>query len=226
MIEALMPEAVHCAESFGEITTDPDTALFPEEAAAVANAVAKRRREFADVRAAARRALAELGYPAAPILPGERGAPGWPAGVAGSMTHCDGYRGAVVARDTRFASLGVDAEPCLPLPEGVLQMISLPEEREALARLAGRGLAVHGDRLLFCAKEAVYKAWFPLTRQWLEFEEAQVDLRADGGFSARLLVPGPVVDGTRIEGFEGRWLAERGLLIAAIAVPRPGPAAS
>ncbi len=28
-----------------------------------------------------------------PILPGERGAPGWPVGVVGSMTHCDGYRG-------------------------------------------------------------------------------------------------------------------------------------
>jgi 4'-phosphopantetheinyl transferase EntD len=35
-----------------------------------------------------------------------------------------------------------------------------PEERELLATLPG---PVHWDRLLFSAKESVYKAWYPLT---------------------------------------------------------------
>lgn len=220
MIESLLPPAVRCAESFGAVTADPQAVLFPEELAVVAKAVDKRRGEFAEVRVAARRALAELGRPAAPILPGERGAPGWPSGVVGSMTHCDGYRAAVVARESELVSLGVDAEPDLPLPDGVFAMISLPEERGTVAGLAGPQPAVNWERLLFCAKEAVYKTWFPLTRAWLDFGEASVDLRPDGTFSARLLVPGPMVGGERLGGFDGRWLARNGLLVAAIAVER------
>ncbi len=37
------------------------------------------------------------------------------------------------------------------------------------------------DRLLFSAKESVYKAWFPLTGRWLGFEEAAITINpADG----------------------------------------------
>jgi 4'-phosphopantetheinyl transferase EntD len=76
------------------------------------------------------------------------------------------------------------------------------------------------DRLLFCAKEAVYKAWFPLAGRWLGFEEAAITFAPDAGtFSARLLVPGPAVGGGPLDGFSGRWLARGGLLLAAIAVP-------
>ncbi|NDZ87966.1 4'-phosphopantetheinyl transferase, partial [Streptomyces sp. SID10115] len=72
-----------------ETHEDPaDAVLFPAEEAVVANAVDKRRKEFTTVRHCARTALARIGVPAAPILPGHRGAPGWPDGVVGSMTHC------------------------------------------------------------------------------------------------------------------------------------------
>jgi 4'-phosphopantetheinyl transferase EntD len=77
------------------------------------------------------------------------------------------------------------------------------------------------DRLLFCAKEAVYKAWFPLTGQWLGFAVADITIDAtDGTFSARLLVPVPALDGAPLgDGFAGRWLASDDLLLTAIAVP-------
>jgi 4'-phosphopantetheinyl transferase EntD len=219
VIGGILPDGVRHAEFFGGAGTDVDLdeVLFPEEAAVVARAVDKRRREFAVVRVAARRALAELGHPAAPILPGERGAPQWPAGVVGSMTHCEGYQAAVVARADGFASIGIDAEPDLPLPDGVLRLVSLPDEQVALSDLAEKQPAVNWDRLLFCAKEAVYKTWFPLTLQWLDFAEALVDLRPDGTFSALLQVPGPMVGATRLDGFEGRWLASDGLIVTAIA---------
>ncbi|WP_433393227.1 4'-phosphopantetheinyl transferase family protein [Micromonospora sp. KLBMP9576] len=174
------------------------------------------------MRHCARRALATLGLPAVPILSGQRGAPLWPDGVVGSMTHCAGYRAAVLGRRTAFVTLGVDAEPHAPLPDGVLDAIALPAERERLARLAAAQPAVCWDRLLFSAKESVYKAWFPLTRRWLDFSEADIVVDpAAGLFHATLLVPGPVLDGTRLGAFTGRYRVDRGLVVTAIGVPAP-----
>ena len=84
---------------------------------------------------------------------------------------------------------------------------------------AARPEAVCWDRLLFCAKESVYKAWFPLTQEWLGFDDAEITIDVGGTFTARLLVPGPLVNGAPLTSLHGRWLAVRGLLVAAIALP-------
>ncbi|MFD7921363.1 4'-phosphopantetheinyl transferase [Streptomyces sp. NPDC059740] len=241
MIARLLPPAVAVEEAFDDALAG--ARLFPEEEEAVAQAVAKRRTEFTVARACARRALQRLGHAAVPIPRGERGAPVFPPGLVGSLTHCDGYRAAALARTGDLASVGVDAEPHLPLPEGVLEAVSLPQERRRLAARSAAVPSVHWDRLLFCAKEAVYKTWFPLTRRWLDFSEADITPLADDGappapggaatagpsqpvttgtFTARLLVPGPVVAGRTVEVFHGRWAVSRGLVGAAIGMPVDG----
>ncbi|MFJ8629970.1 4'-phosphopantetheinyl transferase [Streptomyces sp. NPDC093568] len=224
MIEELLPDPVVTVEAYGN--EEPAAgALYPEEEAIVAQAVAKRRREFAVVRVCARSAMEKLGVPPRPILPGERGAPGWPAGLVGSMTHCDGYHAAALVRAADLASLGIDAEPHQTLPEGVLPAVALPAEADRLRRLAGDHPDIHWDRLLFSAKESVYKAWFPLTGKWLDFTEADIDVFVDpgerhsGGFRARLLVPGPRVGEHRLDHFDGRWTVRRGLVATAVSVP-------
>ena len=214
MIEQILPAAVASAEAFED---PPALLLFPEEEALVGRAVDKRRREFATARGCARTALAALGVQPAPILPGERGSPQWPGGIVGSITHCAGYRAAAVARACDVPTIGLDAEPHEVLPGGVLDVISLPAERERLRALAAAEPGICWDRLLFCAKEATYKAWFPLARRWLGFEEADILINAaDGSFETRLLVPGPTVGGAPLAGFSGRWLAREGLLLTAI----------
>lgn len=216
MIEELLPPVAVVSA----LRTDPPGAtLFAEEEAQVARAVAKRRAEFTTVRHCARDALARLGVPPAPILPGPRGAPIWPAGVVGSMTHCDGYRAAAVARATDLHSLGIDAEPNDRLPDGVLEAVSLPEERDWIQRRRAVRPEVWWDRLLFSAKESVYKAWFPLTGRWLDFSEALITPVDDGAFTARLLVPGPTVNGVQLAGFSGRWATRGGIVATAITVP-------
>ncbi|WP_440581907.1 4'-phosphopantetheinyl transferase family protein [Streptomyces flavofungini] len=204
-----------------ETHDDPaDAVLFAEEAAVVANAVAKRRNEFTTVRHCARAALSRIGVAPAPILPGQRGAPRWPAGVVGSMTHCAGYRAAVVARADEVISLGIDAEPAEPLrDQGVLELVADATERAALADLAARQPGTPWDRLLFSAKESVYKTWFPLTGRWLGFEEARLDLATDGTFTARLLVEGPVVEGAELKVFSGQWVVRDGIAATAIVLP-------
>lgn len=215
MIERLLPTPVIGVEAFDDAEPAP---LFPAEEALVARAVPKRRTEFATGRRCARAALARLGHASGPLLTGERGAPLWPDGVVGSITHTDGYRAAIVAEHREMATLGLDAEPNLPLPDGVGPLVASPAESVALTALSQQRPDVCWDRLLFCVKESTYKAWFPVTGEWLDFHEAEVSLRG-GTFEVRLSRHGEFLDGRPLTGFTGRWLAGRGLLLAIITVP-------
>lgn len=216
MIEELLPPAVASAESLDD---PPEAVLFPEEEAVLTRAVGKRRREFTTARFCARKALREIGVPPAPLVPGERGAPTWPAGVVGSMTHCVGYRAAAVARASDVLTVGIDAEPHEALPSGVLQAVAHPAEIDHLAELSTAEPSVRWDRLLFSCKESVYKAWYPVAREWLGFEDAELafDLPA-GTFTARLAKKGPELAGAPLSEFTGRWLVRAGFVLSAIAL--------
>jgi 4'-phosphopantetheinyl transferase EntD len=218
VIEKIVPATAACAEAF---TDPPDPGLFPQEAALLAGAAAGRRREFATARSCARRALADLGVTPAPVLRGERGEPRWPPGIVGSITHCAGYRAAVVARATDVPAIGVDAEPGEPLPDGVLGIVSGPGERERLRHLAAAAPGTCWDRLLFSAKESVYKAWFPLTGRWLGFEDVDLSIDPGGTFAARPLPGAARAGGSLLTGFAGRWLASDGLILTAVTGPPP-----
>jgi 4'-phosphopantetheinyl transferase EntD len=216
VIEEILPAKVASSETFDD---SAEVTLFTEEEAAIARSVNKRRHEFRTARLCARRALAALGLPAVPVLPGVRGAPQWPDGVVGSMTHCDGYRAAALAYATDLRTIGIDAEPHDVLPDGVLGVVALPQEQERLASLRARSPETHWDRLLFSAKESVYKAWFPLAARWLGFEDADITIDpVQSSFTVRLLVPAPKVDGIELTGFTGRWLVRDGLVITTIAM--------
>jgi 4'-phosphopantetheinyl transferase EntD len=213
MIAELLPTSVASADAFED---PPDATLWPGEHATVARALERRRREFTTARVCARAALARLGMEPAAIVPDQRGVPVWPTGIVGSITHCDGYRAAAVARESEVVTIGVDAEPNEPLPSGVLPLVSRAEERIHLARLAAERPDVCWDRLLFSVKESVYKAWFPLTRRWLGFEQALVTFDpGTGTFSAQLR---DVASVGRITGFRGRWLVRDGLALTATTI--------
>jgi 4'-phosphopantetheinyl transferase EntD len=219
MIEQILPSRVAAAESFGD---DPTALLFPEERAIVARAVESRQREFATARSCARAAMARLGMPEVAVGSGTRGMPQWPEGVAGSITHCTGYRGAAVALKEDVVSLGIDAEPNEALPDpGMLELIALNEERDRLGKLAADDPLISWDRLLFSAKESVYKTWYPLTHRWLDFESADIVIHPRAGtFTVSLLVPGPLVAGVPLSRLNGRWLAGQAFLVTAVVVPR------
>lgn len=223
MIEEILPPGVASADTFAD---PPEATLLGEEAAIVEPMAGKRRREFTTGRWAAREAMAQLGHPPVPLPRGPRGAPQWPVGLIGSITHCPGYRAAAVAESGRFSLLGIDAEPDEPMPADVFIAVSLPAERERVAALHRQHPGPSWERLLFSAKESVYKTWFPLMGRWLDFEEADVTIDPVGGtFRARLLVAGPWLHGRELTGFTGRWLTRKGLLLTAIAgdvAPPPG----
>lgn len=219
LVSAVLPDADGLA--YSEVYSDPpDLAPLPEEEPLIARSVDKRRNEFITVRHCARVALGELGLPPVPILKGEKGEPCWPDGVVGSLTHCTGYRGAVVGRTDAVRSVGIDAEPHDVLPDGVLNAITLEEERHEISALPA---GLHWDRILFCAKEATYKAWFPLTKRWLGFEDAHVVFDLDppdgattGVFVSKILIDPEALSGPPLTALRGRWSVERGLVLTAI----------
>jgi len=161
-----------------------EAALYPEEAASVARAVPKRRREFSAGRELARRLLAELGVEPGPIVPGADRAPVWPPGVVGSLSHAEGCVFVAVARADRLRALGVDVEGAAPLEEPLWPTVLTPAER---AWLATRPASERGRlaKQVFSAKECAYKTWYPLTGRVLDFSEVHLDLDPGVGFVAR-----------------------------------------
>jgi 4'-phosphopantetheinyl transferase EntD len=216
MLGMILPTEVEYEECFGEA---PGGVLFPEEEKIIAHAVEARRREYAAVRSCARACLERLGYARVPILPGVGGAPTWPVGVQGSMTHCAGYAAAAAGPSPRISAIGIDAEPDAPLPDGVLDFVATPAERDRLAGTQLEPDSQNWDRLLFSAKEAVYKAWFPLVGEWLDHQQAEIFFAPhDGTFTAQLSSDGLIVNGRQIRRLSGRWARQRGILVTAVVV--------
>jgi 4'-phosphopantetheinyl transferase EntD len=214
MLESILPAGVEYQECFGEA---PGGVLFPEEEQVIAHAVPARRREYATVRSCARACLGRLGYPRVPILPGVGGAPIWPAGVRGSLTHCAGYTAAAVALSPQVSGIGIDAEPDAPLPDGVLDLVATPAEQAHLAATRWESGSPNWDRLLFSSKEAVYKAWFPLVGEWLDHQDAEILINPhDRTFEAQLSRDDLIIDSRPVHRLHGRWICKQGIIITAV----------
>jgi 4'-phosphopantetheinyl transferase EntD len=196
---------------------------FQPETATVVGAIDKRRRELTARRFCAREALNQLGVPAAPILPGRSRGPDWPEGFVGSITHCAGYAAAAIGRNADFLAIGIDAEVHRGLPAGVLELVSTQEERIHVATLQPTNIP--WDRLLFSAKESVYKAWLPLTDRSLGFKDVLVTFMPDRQFAARLLVSADC-GARRLACLMGRYDVGHDLVATAVVVPRDGPSAA
>lgn len=215
MLGSLLPACVTSKEIRGD---PPKPQLFPEEERVVMSSVAERRAEFATARGCARSAMAELGLQPIPIPKGLKGEPQWPDGIVGSITHCHGYRAAAVGRRNEIAGIGIDAEPHLSLPAGVVYDIALPEERSAMSELARFRSDVHWDRIYFSAKEAVYKTWFPLARTGLDFQQCRLCFDPWGDtFKVEIRTFGPPTKPT-LSASIGRWTVADGLIVTALTV--------
>ncbi|WP_284273019.1 4'-phosphopantetheinyl transferase family protein [Mesorhizobium huakuii] len=152
---------------------DADEAhLLPDEARSIPARQPAMRRASGAARWIAHRLLADIGIGDLAIPRAPSGAPVWPEGIIGSLAHDDDMAVAAVAPVGGIVSLGIDVEPAEPLPDDIFAIVATGADRTGAAdpRLAGR--------ILFAAKEAVYKAAFPLDREVLGYEDIAVDLDA------------------------------------------------
>jgi 4'-phosphopantetheinyl transferase EntD len=129
--------------------------------------------DFRRGRLCARLALSQLGVDESAVLPAATREPLWPEGLVGSITHCDGLTAAAVAPTTIYCGLGLDAERRGRVSAEVLDIITTPTERAARPPQVAPGDWLGAT---FSAKEAVFKACFPLTRQFLDFLDVDVSI--------------------------------------------------
>ncbi|WP_235425824.1 4'-phosphopantetheinyl transferase family protein [Clavibacter michiganensis] len=205
--EALLPDSVVVATAEHDVDGD----LADDERDAVATALPARRAEFVTGRVLARRALARLGIPGGLIPVARSGAPVWPPGVVGSITHCAGLRACAVGRRDEHAGIGIDATPARPLPTGVLARVADLGSAPVAAGLDALRTdgVVDPDSVLLAAAEAVAKARTSAHGGWHGIDGAHVALRPDGTFAVRAR-RGPAFTGT------GRWTVAEGIALAGI----------
>lgn len=221
MLARLFPDSVQVVVAAADAPLEP---LFPEEEAALARAVAKRRRDFTLGRQCAREALKRLGAAVGPIPTGPRRAPVWPSGIVGSITHCELIAAAAVGWHRDFAGLGLDAELAAPLEPKLVRLICTAAEQE---RFPAPDACTGTDwpKLAFSAKEAVHKAIAPASGNTLGFREVEIEFDAVAEtFTARLITDrlSGLPDFARLA---GRFLVGDGLVAtSAVLIHSPGSA--
>ena len=146
-----------------------ENALTPEETRDFAGSILKVRRASGAARIVARNLLAGLGVSNAALPKSASGAPIWPAEVVGSLAHDEEVAVAAVGMRCEVGAIGIDVEPAEELPSDLMDVVATPSERTLIANFR------LGGRLLFAAKEAVYKAVYPLDQQFLEHHDVEID---------------------------------------------------
>lgn len=192
----------------------PGEVLLPIEEQAISGMAPARQQAFAQGRACARFALAQIGLRNVAVPVAEQRAPLWPPGVTGSIAHCAGRAIAVAARVEVTSGVGVDLEQTGSLERGVLELVCTPTERDWLAQTGNAQLA----RTIFTIKESVYKCLWPRVRRYIDFQEVEIDLRpARGRYVAR--ATGPELDAAVVAAINGGWLEAGGLIYASAYLP-------
>ena len=149
------------------ISPGDECALTPEQTAA--SPAVKARRCSGAARMVGRELLVRAGYPASTVPKARSGAPIWPHGLVGTLAHDSQIAVAALAPRRKFAAIGIDIEPAEPLPSELFSLIATPSEQTLLETY------LYGGRLLFVAKEAVYKAVASLDRIFPDHKDIEVD---------------------------------------------------
>jgi 4'-phosphopantetheinyl transferase EntD len=145
-------------------------------AAAIApRAAAGRPAEFAEGRSLAAQCLGALGRSDADVGRGRERQPLWPAGVTGSIAHSDTTVAAVVALapPDSVLSVGIDVETVGGVTPDMHGVLFTAAEMIALDALDEQA-RVERATLLFSAKEALYKAQYPLTHRFVDYPDVEL----------------------------------------------------
>jgi 4'-phosphopantetheinyl transferase EntD len=203
-LSELFPSSAVVVKADDHMWTTP---LCSEEEKLIEGAVEKRKKEFRAGRHSAHSALSQLQAPWHPLLRGEKRQPLWPSGFLGSITHCRGSCVAVCAKSEDLAGVGIDVEPLEPLPKGVDRYIHTAKDDETIS--ANSALP---ERLIFSAKESIYKCYFPLIEQFMEFQSVSLEIDSINMTFQFTPSPDSSIPFPKALKFHGRYLIDSGHL--------------
>jgi 4'-phosphopantetheinyl transferase EntD len=215
LLRGLFPDPVVTEEV--DLFVDSLDELLPEEARALPSARSERFHEFRAGRHCARRALERLGSGGIPVLRADDRSPIWPSGFRGSIAHTRdatrGWCGAAVARTSAVRSVGLDAELDEPLEAKLFRRVLTDAE---LTWVTAEADATRGfvAKLVFSAKECVYKCQHPLSSEFLDFRDVELTPPSEGRFSAVLRRAAPPFGAGHV--FEGLYARRDGFILTAL----------
>ena len=158
------------------LSSSPDFLLHPEEEVISASfGSSKRRAEFSLGRYCARRALSKFELESVPILRNtESREPYWPKSVRGSITHSEGFAAAAVGMTNDVSGIGIDLESLSRVVDiNIRRHVCVEKEREFMESLTAEQ-ANRYLRIIFSAKESIFKCFFPISQTYLSFQDASV----------------------------------------------------
>ena len=151
----------------------------------------------------------QLNLPEFELPPGEFG-PIWPSDLVGSISHSRELVAATILRDA--VSVGIDIERQRRLKVDAVRRVATKEEYSRYSVVPDFDWT-----LLFSAKESVFKAFSPLARRYIGFQEVELLLDVTTqSFSVRYL--GNTIDKGLFEKSEGHWTSLAGHLITLVMV--------
>jgi len=158
------------------LSDSTDFLLHPEEEVISASfGSSKRRAEFSLGRYCARRALSKFELESVPILRiAETREPCWPESVRGSITHSEGFAAAAVGLAKDVSGFGIALERLSSIVDfNIRRHVCVDKEREFLESLPAEQ-ANRYLRIIFSAKESIFKCFFPISQTYLYFQDAEI----------------------------------------------------
>jgi len=206
-------------QAYSVLSTQAPTDSCPvpaAEQAAVDSMKPARHREFMHGRACARAALTAMGFPD-PVIPvGAGRAPVWPDGIVGSISHCGDVAAAAVARREEIGGLGIDLETAEPLDKQTMTIVCRETEQSWLRHSDD---ALQLAKLIFSAKESIYKCIWPIVSHFVDFQDIGIQIEADTNSFTPVDwiddLPAPIIGGIR-----GRYLVRDGWIMTTACLPR------
>jgi 4'-phosphopantetheinyl transferase EntD len=205
--ELILPDniAIHVARS-----APAAFSLLPAEIACCKRFSTKRLEDFRNGRYCASEALRQLGIDRLAMPIGESRQPLWPDGVVGSITHTSTLAGAIAARASDYAAIGLDFERLQSL-DGLDDQISTDQERQAARKNVP---TEHFLGILFSAKEAVYKCLWPLVRHFFSFHDVELSFTEGAGNRGAFRIRRFSGSYPHANQVKGRWLIDSDTLMA------------
>ncbi|MBZ5763786.1 4'-phosphopantetheinyl transferase superfamily protein [Rhizobium sp. VS19-DR104.2] len=172
-------EALNVKVGYKSIEVGDENLLKDEEVCAFKRYPISRQRQSGAARHVARSLLSHWGGGNVTIPKNIDGAPTWPEGIVGSIAHDDTVAMAIVASDAKLRGVGIDVEPDLRLPVELVPLVLTPREQASYCS------DVEQMKQIFVIKEAVYKSWYPTFKQFLDFQDIELDLEQKRAYIAR-----------------------------------------
>ena len=134
-----------------------------------------RKEHYRSGRICAREVLSKLGTLGQPVLrdPQTR-EPLWPEGISGAITHSGNWAAAAAGKSSDVSGIGIDLEDLeRQVDSRISRHVCISEEQKWLQE-CGEDFLEQNLKIIFSAKESIFKAFFPYTRTYLHFHDARI----------------------------------------------------